>query len=118
MYNKIEISLLLDYYGTLLTEKQSELLRLSSDEDLSLGEIAEQIGISRQGVRDTLVRGERLLYDMESKLGLVARDMRIIELINKLRTFVDMSPIDDGISVEIDLRLSELLTVVEDRDGI
>ncbi len=118
MRNKIEISLLLDYYGILLTEKQCELLRLSTDEDFSLGEIAEQIGISRQGVRDTLVRGEKLLYEMEAKLGLAARDMRIIEMIKGLRAFIDNSPIADEISSDIDRRLSELLAVVEDKDGI
>ena len=67
------MSMLYDYYGELLTEKQKELFDLYYNEDLSLAEIAEHAGISRQGVRDAIVRSETILRDTEDKLGLVKK---------------------------------------------
>ena len=64
----LTISILLDAYGALLTERQRELVDLYYNEDLSLAEISENTGITRQGVRDAIKRAEALLYDMESKL--------------------------------------------------
>ena len=68
-----KMSLLFDYYGELLTEKQKNCFDLYYNQDLSLSEIADELGISRQGVHDTLVRAEILLSDMESKTGCIAR---------------------------------------------
>ena len=67
------MSLLFDFYGETLTEKQRELFDLYYNEDLYLAEIAEHAGITRQGVRDSIKRAEHALGEMESKLGLVAR---------------------------------------------
>ena len=69
----LEMSLLFDFYGETLTEKQRELFDLYYNEDLSLSEIAEHAGITRQGVRDSVKRAEHALHEMEDKLGLVAR---------------------------------------------
>lgn len=69
----LEMSLLFDFYGETLTEKQRELFDLYYNEDLSLAEIAEHAGITRQGVRDSIKRAEHALRKMEDKLGLVAR---------------------------------------------
>ena len=69
----LEMSLLFDFYGETLTEKQRELFDLYYNEDLSLAEIAEHAGITRQGVRDSVKRAEHALHAMEQKLGLVAR---------------------------------------------
>lgn len=69
----LEMSLLFDFYGETLTEKQRELFDLYYNEDLSLAEIAEHAGITRQGVRDSIKRAEHTLREMEEKLGLVAR---------------------------------------------
>lgn len=69
----LEMSLLFDFYGETLTEKQRELFDLYYNEDLSLAEIAEYAGITRQGVRDSVKRAEHALHEMEQKLGLVAR---------------------------------------------
>ena len=63
------MSMLFDFYGDLLTEKQKELFDLYYNEDLSLTEISEHAGISRQGVRDAIVRAETVLRDTEDKLG-------------------------------------------------
>ena len=70
MFEKdFKISYLLDFYGNILTDKQKDAIDLYYNEDLSLAEIAEHVGITRQGVRDAIKRGEETLNEMESKLG-------------------------------------------------
>ena len=64
-----KISYLLDFYGNILTDKQKDTIDLYYNEDLSLAEIAEHVGITRQGVRDAIKRGEEILEEMEEKLG-------------------------------------------------
>ena len=71
-----ELILLYDYYGDLLTERQRECFELRYHQDLSLGEIGVELGISRQGVYDNLSRAESLLKHMEEKTGCVSRDMK------------------------------------------
>lgn len=73
----IAMTLLFDYYGTLLTEKQQELFDQYYNQDLSLGEIAENEGISRQGVHDAIARAETALTEFEAKIGCVARARRV-----------------------------------------
>ena len=70
---KLNMSLLFDFYGEILTERQKEIASLSFDEDLSLREISEITGITPQGVRDSLNKCKTILTDMEEKLGLLAR---------------------------------------------
>ena len=70
-----ELILLYDYYGELLTERQRECFELRYYQDFSLGEIGQELGISRQGVYDNLSRTEALLKKMEDKTGCVRRDM-------------------------------------------
>lgn len=67
---------LVDAYGPLLTKRQQLCLELHYDQDLSLGEIAEQLGVSRQAVHDMLKRSELQLQEYEEKLGLVGRQQR------------------------------------------
>ncbi|SNR90212.1 hypothetical protein SAMN05446037_1001318 [Anaerovirgula multivorans] len=67
---KIEISMLYDFYSQLLTEKQRDMIDLYYNQDLSLGEIAQELQISRQAVYDTIKRTEKILYDYEDKLKL------------------------------------------------
>ncbi len=69
----LEVGLLLDFYGELLSESRRQAARLYYDEDLSLAEIADLIGITRQGVRDSIAKAREQLYDFESKLGLAER---------------------------------------------
>ena len=73
MAKNMEIALLLDFYGEMLTEKQKDMVELYYNDDLSLSEIAENAGISRQGVRDSIKRAEGQLLEMEERLGLVRR---------------------------------------------
>ncbi len=73
MNKTFEMTLLFDFFGDLLTGKQREYFDYYYNDDLSLGEISELTGVSRQGVRDTLLRSERLLMEYEEKTGVVKR---------------------------------------------
>ena len=68
----LDISLLLEFYGELLTERQRELAELYYNDDLSLSEVAENVGITRQGVRDGLKKAEDALKEAEDKLHMYA----------------------------------------------
>lgn len=70
----LEPILLYDYYGGLLTDRMRECFDMRYNQDLSLGEIGQILGISRQGVHDNLCRAEALLRNMEEKTGCIRRD--------------------------------------------
>ena len=76
------MTMLLDFYGEILTQRQREFFDLYYNEDLSLAEIAENYGISRQGVRDAIVRAETAMVELEDKTGLLKRFMRVREKID------------------------------------
>lgn len=78
-------ALLFDTYGDMLTEKQRLCCDLRYNQDLSLGEIGELEGISRQAVRDNLVRAEAQMQELEEKLGVVHRSLQIEAAIKELR---------------------------------
>ena len=71
-----EMAMLFDYYGSMLTDKQRDCFDMRHNQDLSLGEIAEELGVSRQAVCDNLTRTEALLRRMEENIGCVKRDMQ------------------------------------------
>lgn len=71
------MTMLYDFYGEILTDRQKEFFDLYYNEDLSLGEIAENYGISRQGVRDVIVRAEGVMTEIEDKTGLMKRFMQM-----------------------------------------
>lgn len=73
MSKNLDITLLLDFYGDMLTDKQRSFISYYYNDDLSLSEIAADEGITRQGVRDAIKRAENQLVAMEERLGLVAR---------------------------------------------
>jgi len=73
MSKNLEISKLLDFYSVLLTDKQREIAEYYYNDDLSLGEIAENLDISRQGVRDSIKRSETILFEAEEKLSLIEK---------------------------------------------
>ena len=72
----LQMTLLFDYYGELLTERQRMCFDLRHNQDLSLAEIAEELNVSRQGVHDNLSRAEALLMNMEEKTGCLRRDLQ------------------------------------------
>ena len=96
-------SMLFDFYGELLTDKQREYFDLRYNEDFSLGEIAEQCGISRQGVWDIIRRAETAMTEIEEKTGLIKRfierNAQIDELQNELKS-IGVS--DEGIMKKLE----------------
>ncbi len=84
MEKNIKISLLLEIYANLLTPKQSDLLDLYYNQNLSLSEIADDVGITRQGVRKILVDGEKKLFDYEQKLNILEKKLENQKIIEEL----------------------------------
>lgn len=82
-------SLLYDFYGELLTDKQKDIVDMYYNNDFTLSEISEQIGISRQGVYDALKRAENILEDYEKKLGLVEKLLQQKSLLKKISSMLD-----------------------------
>lgn len=87
--DRVEISMLCDCYGELLTKKQITMLRMRYDEDLSFGEIAEQMGVSRQAVLDGILKGEKHLKEFEEKLKLLSKSVALQKSLNELSDLVD-----------------------------
>lgn len=93
---KVELAWLLDYYGGMLTDKQRQALTLHCEEDMSLGEIAQEAGVSRQGVHDMLTRAAQKLFDMEERLGLASRLTRLEDGLEQCRTALQSRRYDDA----------------------
>ncbi len=110
MDKRIQTGLLLDCYGALLTLKQRALMLLHYEEDLSLAEIAEREGVSRQAVRDALVRAQAQLFTYEEKLGFMRRDLENAKLVRSL-----MERETDAAKRET---LALLLERIEGNDGV
>lgn len=85
----LEMTLLYDYYGDLLTERQRSCVDLRYNQDLSLAEIAQELGVSRQGVFDNLSRAEALLRNMEEKTGCVRRALQARKSVSKILSAAD-----------------------------
>lgn len=86
---KIRLGNLYAFYGNLLTDKQQDILNLYCIHDLSLGEISENLGISRQAVYDTIKRSRKILLDYEDKLGLLSKFTNTKGKVNKLLKTID-----------------------------
>ncbi len=80
----LHIAVLFDFYGAMLTEKQKDVIDLYYNEDLSLAEIAEHEGISRQGVRDNIKRGEAYLLELEEKLRFAENYHRLVAMLDRV----------------------------------
>ena len=83
------MAMLFDFYGDLLTDRQKEFYDLYYNEDLSLAEIAENYGISRQGVRDVIVRAEAAMTEVEDKTHLIRRFFRMQEELTAIDAAAD-----------------------------
>ena len=93
---KIELAWLTAFYGGLLTDKQRQVLSLHCEEDLSLAEIAQEAGVSRQGVHDMLTRAAQRLFEMEEKLGMAARFRRMEEGLEECRALLQEKRYDEA----------------------
>lgn len=101
-----ENSLLYDFYGQLLSRRQQEVMALYHEENLSLSEIAEEFGISRQAVHDTLKKAEQALAGYEQKLGLVGKLIASKKAITEIDEKID-GMISELSSASLNLRESE-----------
>ena len=88
MAKDFEMGYLLDFYGEVLTPKQREMLNQYYNDDLSLSEIGENFGITRQGARDAIKHGETTLKELEAKVGFAARYRRVQEKLEELEQMV------------------------------
>ncbi len=83
------MTMLYDFYGEVLTDRQKEFYDLYYNEDLSLGEIAENYNITRQGVRDVIVRAAGILEGLEEKTGLIRRYQENRAVMNEMQKEID-----------------------------
>lgn len=111
MEKNLNISMLMDFYGQLLTEKQRMALDYYYNDDLSLGEIADELGISRQGVRDFIKRGEKQLEEFEKKLSLAGKFISIKEKLSEIENLADDIEKKSGKNKELE-RLKNLIESV------
>ena len=96
------MAMLFDFYGDLLTDRQKEFYDLYYNEDLSLAEIAENYGISRQGVRDVIVRAEAAMTEIEDKTHLIRRFFRMQDELSAIDAAADrlLAAADQGALTE------------------
>ena len=87
MSKNLEMSYLLDFYGNVLTEKQRDMMQQYYNMDLSLSEIADNFGITRQGVRDSIKRGESMLVELEDQVGFAEKYHSLMAGIDKIKTY-------------------------------
>ena len=113
------MALLFDFYGDLLTDRQKEFYDLYYNEDLSLAEIAENYGITRQGVRDSIKRGEAVLLEMEERLGLAKRFRKMqdsIERIVQCAQDIHFYNSEYGYSKKIEEKADEIIRLAKELD--
>lgn len=96
----VNISLLIDFYGDMLSDKQREAMELYYNEDLSLAEVADITGLTRPGVRDRLVKSEGILRNLEEKLGLLKRFEEMSEEIDLISR--ELEEHKNGKTVDLD----------------
>lgn len=117
MDKNVQIGLLFSFYRNMLTDRQSECIDLYYNEDLSLAEISEHLGITRQGVRDNIKRAEHTMYDTEERLGLVSKFLGIKEKLEKIDDIIrdiEKSPNIRMLSDDIKHKINNILMIISD----
>lgn len=116
MGKNFQISYLFDFYGDMLTDKQRESIELYYNADLSLGEISEILGISRQGVRDNIKRSEAILIEFEERLGLVKKwksmEQSLQSIIDNANNILDCA-FRYSLNSEIELNAQEIIKIAK-----
>lgn len=114
---KVKIGLLFSFYRNMLTDRQIECIDLYYNEDLSLAEISEHLGITRQGVRDNIKRAEHTMYDTEERLGLASRFLGISEKLEKIDDIIreiEQSPNIRALSDDIKHKINKILMIISE----
>ena len=114
MNKDLNISILMDFYGNLLTQKQLDALDMYYNSDLSLSEIAEETGISRQGARDAIKRGEKQLAEFEEKLGLAEKFLDVIKSVDEMNEIIGALIVSDENREKIE-RIKEISENLSDK---
>lgn len=96
MEERVQLSILLDIYAELLTEKQRDIMDIYYNDDLSLAEISELTNTSRQAVHDIIKRCNKLLLQYEEKLGLMKQKLKMEEVKNSLLKWIDLLNSDEN----------------------
>ncbi|MDF2653598.1 MAG: hypothetical protein K0R19_72 [Bacillota bacterium] len=114
MFDKmIEISMLYDFYGQLLTAKQKEILKLYHEDNYSLSEIAEEYGISRQGVHDAVKKAEKALHEYENKLGLVEKFMETEDAVSAIDVQIDELIRENSENEKLRSKLMDIKSIID-----
>ncbi len=114
MFEKIiEMSLLFDFYGQLLTPKQQEILRMYYEDNYTLAEIAEDLGISRQAVYDSIKKAEKTLHDYDEKLDLTHKFLETDEAIRKINDLIRDALSESGADITLQKRLLEIKIIMD-----
>jgi len=113
----LKMTMLFDFFGDLLTEKQREYFDLYHNEDLSLSEIAQTAGISRQGVYDIITRAEKTLEEMEQKTGIVRRWHETREGLDQARSLAEELQSLTTSNKQATTAATKLLTTLEELQG-
>ena len=107
----LHMTLLFDYYGELLTPRQRMCFDMRYNQDMSLGEIAEELQVSRQGVYDNLSRAEALLQNMEEKTGCVRRDLQCRKAMQEV--FTAAEPLTNHSDPQVSRAAGRIVTAVQ-----
>lgn len=122
MAKNLELSYLLDFYGEVLTDRQRDVMEQYYNDDLSLSEIAENFGITRQGVRDAIKHGESTLLELEEKVGFAARYRTVQENLERMEAIIKKARFENAgyynryNSADFDATLKQLLDIIHSMD--
>lgn len=122
LLSSVEIGTLCAFYGGLLTERQRQALELHYMEDLSLGEIAQQLGVSRQNVHELITRSAEKLRSYEAALGAAGRMKRMLRELNEVNALLETARQQPGVAPALALKAQEMIRTIitqeEDAHGI
>ena len=108
----MKVAYLLDFYGSLLSDKQREILEMYYQEDMSLAEIASVADMTRQGVHDNIRRGEKEIISLEEKLKLKDRFLAISESLDKIENLITSENVSGAMAEQICSELSSIRKLV------
>ena len=107
------VNLLYDFYGKLLTKRQGEVMQLYYEENLSLSEIAEEFGISRQAVHDALKNAEKALRGYEEKLGIIKKFEETQKAVFKIDSIINEMAEDENMPLQFKGKILEVKEIID-----